>query len=598
MALPGVSGNIAEELPWLPDETLFSWCCRFHAMSANGNSAATCMQLFGSRTFGLAHDLPSQLDAFVQRTAGNLGTANELIEQRTLLPFYLPFKVPAVAERALACMRGAGIGHLKYALGLLTSGVGAAHPLKACASCMEEDRRGHGVAYWHRDHQWPATWVCSRHGEWLLVSPLKTNQRSRFEWLLPGRAALVAGLAGLGGALNPPPALFSRLTLFASQLTQEPAGRLSDASALSRVFRHRLGELDWTHASGRVRWRDLDEPIRSLISDLRRSLFFPIQLDCVSAKEQLARVLAGRSSGHPLRYLLWHAWLFDSWPVVLAGSRPASVQRPANLSTPRPEPDERMLIAVAAMRAGAESLTAIARRLHVDPSTVATWAARAGFESPRRAKSLKPALRDQVISMLRSGEEKSRISAQCGVSTSTVTRVLRTTPALQQGWHRARDQRRQEFARSAWLALMRSGDVLGIAAMRRLEPAAYAWLYRNDHEWLMDQCNSVGRLPSGGNHASVRLSRADRRYATWLQEAVLRSAHRTAPSSLALENLCRIAPALRRVLASPARWPLTLGVLRKLALARRPFGTAAETGSGRRELDLQRELSVAAQGLT
>lgn len=82
-------------------------------------------------------------------------------------------------------MRGNGIAHLKYRLGLLTSGLGAAHPLKSCPECMQADLEGHGWAYWRRAHQLPGVWVCPSHGIPLQVSHLKLDQVARFAWTLP-----------------------------------------------------------------------------------------------------------------------------------------------------------------------------------------------------------------------------------------------------------------------------------------------------------------------------------------------------------------------------------------------------------------------------
>jgi len=131
----------------LPDETLFSWCSRYHRLAANGLDRTTCLQLFGHVRIGSAHDFPGRIDALVARSKGSLGSAEQVIRDRTLLPFYWPFKPSDLARQSVAAMRGNGIAHLKYRLGLLTSGLGAAHPLKSCPECMQADLEGHGWAY-------------------------------------------------------------------------------------------------------------------------------------------------------------------------------------------------------------------------------------------------------------------------------------------------------------------------------------------------------------------------------------------------------------------------------------------------------------------
>uniref|UniRef100_UPI00155DC829 TniQ family protein n=1 Tax=Chromobacterium subtsugae TaxID=251747 RepID=UPI00155DC829 len=143
----------------LPDETLFSWCSRYHRLAVNGADRNTCMLLFSHYRTGSAHDFPARVAVLADRLQGALGSATEIIRQRTLLPFYLPFRSKLLGLQAEQAMCGQGIGHLKFRLGLLTSGLGAAHPLKACPVCMTEDLALHGWAYWRRCHQLPGVWL-------------------------------------------------------------------------------------------------------------------------------------------------------------------------------------------------------------------------------------------------------------------------------------------------------------------------------------------------------------------------------------------------------------------------------------------------------
>jgi len=152
---------------WLPDETLYSWCSRYHRVSCQPQTSATAKALFGHRQLGSAHDLPCRLEQFVARTNGLLGSTGAIISKRTILPIFLPFQSQQNAKLALETATGPYIGALKYRLGLLTSHFRANFPLKACAKCMEEDRARLEVAYWHRSHQLPGACVCTRHPEQL-----------------------------------------------------------------------------------------------------------------------------------------------------------------------------------------------------------------------------------------------------------------------------------------------------------------------------------------------------------------------------------------------------------------------------------------------
>lgn len=98
---------------WLPDETVFSLCSRYHRLSKNYKSSSTCQQLFGHKLQGLAHNFPSRIDSLVSTTEELLGTSNEIIYHHSILPFYLPLAQEHIKTSAVAAMRGEGIGHLK-----------------------------------------------------------------------------------------------------------------------------------------------------------------------------------------------------------------------------------------------------------------------------------------------------------------------------------------------------------------------------------------------------------------------------------------------------------------------------------------------------
>jgi hypothetical protein len=143
------------------------------------------MQLFGDARAGLAHDFPARLSTFNTRSRGALGTSSQIIQRMTLLPFYLPFKSMKLADTAEHALLEDGIQHLKYQLGLLTSGLGANHPLKACPSCVERDLNTLGWAYWRRNHQLPGVWVCPEHRVNLTIYSQRTQQLFRSHWILP-----------------------------------------------------------------------------------------------------------------------------------------------------------------------------------------------------------------------------------------------------------------------------------------------------------------------------------------------------------------------------------------------------------------------------
>ena len=552
----------------LPDETLFSWCSRYHRLTANGLDRTTCLQLFGHRRIGASYDFPARIDALVTRCNGTLGTAEQIIRDRTLLPFYLPFKSLSLAQQAVVAMRGDGIGHLKYRLGLLTSGLGAAHPLKACSSCMRCDLDSYGWAYWHRVHQLPGSWLCLAHQRALHVSHFGLEQVARFAWVLPmsARCGSVACLDELEETSKKKGWLLKLAGLSCAAIDYE-TGCFSDPTKISGAIRNRMQDMGMTYASGRVRWQSVEPWLSQLASYLACVPEMNQQADKALIQSQLAQLLSGGALCHPLKYLMWIASWFDGledfqkeYDSIAANTGESIYLERTATGVQEVASGPNLLqqkILMAAIQ-GEISLTAAAKKSAVSYDTMASWASREAFEPPRRPKKLDTKIWGQAVKMFREGAEKTEIAHVCSVSVVTATRILRTVPGLHDHWHQVRYERRQAMARAAWENISNLHAYLGIKALRRLEPAAYAWLYRNDRSWLTASLYRVPKSPAT-NHAATRMLRADARMADALRRVTLSCYQATLPFSL--HALKRSLPALAKAIRNPECWPLTIKAL-------------------------------------
>ncbi|NTV94161.1 MAG: hypothetical protein HGA75_01945 [Thiobacillus sp.] len=549
----------------LPDETLFSWCSRYHRLAATGHDRATCLQLFGDHRAGTAHDFPAQVAVLAAKTSGAIGTAAELIRQRTLLPFYLPFRSLALGQRAEQALCGQGIGHLKYQLGLLTSGLGAAHPLKACPLCVADDISLHGWAYWRRDHQLPGVWLCTQHQVPLRVYPQKMDQLARFSWVLPTPVGSqpVACLSGLE-PVSSQVAWLLKMGSLSMALVDCAPGRIDDPVRIGEAIRGRLRHLGYIQSARRVRWSMLEPTLEQMSTNLACLPELNHQSDPVLLRNQLLRLLSGRALTHPLRYLAWIANWFsglDDFLDVYATADPAApIRAQSSIKTQAvhhgPNEYQRHVLLQATERH--ISLTAAAKQAGVSYATMAAWASRQAFEPSRRPKKLSSSIWDDVVTQLRNGADKETVAQAFAISIVTVTRVLQTVPGLRDQWHSERQEQRRIIARRAWEEVATLRAYLGIKALRRLEPAAYAWLYRNDREWLKMSSNSVPKVPAT-NHAVARMHGADARMAEALRGLATLHAQRKQPWSF--DELKRAMPALRRLIRCPEKWPLTVKAL-------------------------------------
>lgn len=559
---------------WLPDEMLFSWCSRYHYSAVNGLASVTCMQLFGHRTAGSAHDFPSRVDEFVRRTDSQLGDAENLIRSHTVMPYYLPFRNGQVKQESMLSMRGPNIGSLKYRLGMLSSGLPADHPLKACPDCMADDQKSVGVAYWHRMHQFPTVMVCPTHGTPLLVSQMKVQHIARFQWILP----LNAGLSSIvNTATRERPQLAQlRALLSLAQMAvlladAEPA-TFADEQRLSKVFRTRFIELGLASSEGRIFWSLLLSKIGEYVRifDSVSGMGRQLSAGC-RTQSPITRLLGARALMHPSKYLVWIACFFNNWADFL-GAYHAAAANPQSLPEKDPLPCiatapsgyARREQAIELFNRGKDSLSAIALRVGVDFGTVAAWAAKEGIAPPRRPKKLHPAVLAGVIEGLESGASKEDLARKHHVSIVTITRVLRTEPGLSQRWHYVLGERRRQEARIKWLDLLTGTTGLPIKTVRKMDSATYAWLYRNDREWLCASNLKYATAVQPNNYAQSRMHRKDAELAQSLRMLAL-DLHRTRYGArIDFSELTTAMPELRTCIRQLERWPQTASVIEQV----------------------------------
>jgi hypothetical protein len=395
------------------------------------------------------------------------------------------------------------------------------------------------------------------------------DQTARFSWVLPtlaqcGKTGMLERLA-IGSTQA---AWITRLAEASCKVIACKAGKFDDALRISQVFRLRLAEMGLTHAGGRVRWGGTRLHLKELADHLICVPGFAQQATEDLLQTQFARLLLGRALTHPLRYVAWIvAWFDDLEDFRSVYQR--TLRNPDGVvsgivSVPTVTPhgvtsDCRREAVLAKVREKILSLTAAAKQLGVAYTTVSAWAAKEQILSPRRPKKLDDGLWQHVVKMLQHGAGKDDVAKDCAISEVSVTRVLRTVPGLQDEWHRVRHEERRSIARQAWNGLSELRPHMGVNELRRLEPAAYAWLYRNDRAWLKAELACIG-TPPASNYAAARSERADGRMADAIKIAAEALVLVSLP--LSLEALKRSVPALGRAIHSPHRWPVTIRVLR------------------------------------
>jgi hypothetical protein len=548
--------NLAIGLAWLPDETLFSLVSRYHEVSGALHPWVTCARLFGHRLRGSAHDFPTRLDEFALRSGGEYGDGEQLALHHTLMRFYMPWRGAHESERILGLLRGDGIGSLKYSLGLLTSRFGASHPLKACAQCMAEDSERHGVTYWHRTHQWPGVWTCPRHGELLQVSRHKVDGQYRYSFVLPRSSELTApwsewrlssqSRGTLEGRLQ-------RLTALVLSATACEPGCFDDRAVLATAYRERLVEIGWLRHPNRLSWDVLSENFSKQTKwMISVPEFAALRVGSAAVRNQLSVVLyKRRARTHPLRHLLMMEVLFHDWTEFLIYHGRAvstSQSQHERLTVERPNREEARHVDIEG------SAREMARRNGVDIHTAMAWRAATGVRTQRRPKILKAPVLEKLVACLKEGVPKEEAAAVAGISISSVTRVMRTEPGLQHAWHQQRWLAAQARHRSVWTRLLKNYAGMALRLMRLLAPDSFAWLYRNDRDWLQSTSARDRAVPSGGNHVLAKWRERDTHLALEVNKAAIWLEER---GQLKIGEIISAVPELAPLLRRIDRLPLT-----------------------------------------
>lgn len=243
-----------------PGELLYSVLARYHRHMGAPSSIQSMESLYGYRLVVASADLPGHLQALVDRLPPGSGwTADRVIEELTLFPYFTAFQPPNVVRQARAAMRQGVTDGMLLRLGIAAFRVGHVTRLRFCPLCLAEMEECHGEPYWRRDHQLPGVLVCPAHG-----CPLKA---SAVLLTALGRHIYIA--ANERSCPNDSPDLVDRsdrLLLTTLQRLARTSSALLDNSASIRTaaewtehYRGSLLKTDLTLSSGRLDQRRLEQ---------------------------------------------------------------------------------------------------------------------------------------------------------------------------------------------------------------------------------------------------------------------------------------------------------------------------------------------------
>jgi len=454
-----------------PDETLYSRLARYHRLSGHPDDRDSLHELVGMHTHVITSDLPSLLQAFVSRLpAGARPSVGEIIDTNTIFPYFRHFLPFERCSRAIATMSGPSTSGLKTAIGLVASRLGAKNPFRFCKYCLRDDQVDFGQAYWHRVHQLPGAWVCPRHAHTLFELDFRTVELKRHKLFLPDDP--LAELASHQIPLSPPQTeAVLRITVLgmSALLASQPNCRTCSLNELHRENARRNGLV---RDNGRIRVDELAGMLKNYAADFPTTGEYAILhhrfLDWALRLLRKARDIAV----HPMKHLLLMDCLRGA-PSARVDNGAPDPDRMVARNKGRHQVDQARLIEMLGQEGA--SLRHAAAELGHSVTTLGIEAARLGLTVDRRPKNITEEVKSDVCNSLRGGLAPKEVAEAHGISQVSVYRILRMDEALSREWADQRFRQRRDACR---------GRFSSQASSTR---ADYAWLYRNDRQWLIEQ---------------------------------------------------------------------------------------------------------------
>lgn len=247
-----------------------------------------------------------------------LGHPEAIVASATVLPAYLRFRSSSITIDVLRHICGANTAGIAQTLRIAPSQLHAIPQRRLCHTCIEEDLRTHGVAYWHRAHQLPGAFVCVIHGEALVAMPMHSQDKRRGKFFTPEhdlQSSLLQRSAGQ--CISNQWSTLKRLALLTNQIASTPLLGDYSRSRMSQVCAIALEERKLLCGN------KTDSALRAA-EVYARHFFSVIEIP------ELAYVISEHSTrllwslltnthrqDHPLEYVLLIDWLFGNWETFL-----------------------------------------------------------------------------------------------------------------------------------------------------------------------------------------------------------------------------------------------------------------------------------------
>jgi Tn7-like transposition protein D/TniQ len=288
-----------------PDEMLYSVCARYSLLVQYPSKLAINLDLFGVKSYTAFVDLPNRLNYIVKSLPFNHSyTANKLIDDCTLLPFYSPFIPKERVEHLRRDMKESARSNVHKLAGTTSSSIHKPKWLRFCPVCAKKEKELLGECYWHRLHQATGVMVCPSHAVFLESTNVPMHNRLDSEIYVAAEQAILLSAPRLLNLLNSCHRTLLNVTSDVSWLLAQKK-LVPGFETLYSCYLKILNEKGLIGARPTIRMKELiDKFINQFPSDALKLLQCNIENKNCNWLVWLVRSLKQKSVNHPLRHLL------------------------------------------------------------------------------------------------------------------------------------------------------------------------------------------------------------------------------------------------------------------------------------------------------
>ena len=461
----------------LPDELIYSWIGRLIGTNALGYPKDCLFQLFGNRNVIPSIDLPTSLTSLYQRLGDNspFDSVNRLLELGTIYPYHRPFLTSERHQSIQNMILNTNGKGLKVLMGRVANRFGANPPLRFCSTCIKEDTEIFGTPYWKRAHQLPGATCCVQHQMHLTtyISPNLIIDKQRY--ILPPYLTHHVKPANISASQL-------EFAVLSNELLHTGLSPIAPAIR-KQVYKEAAIAVGCCSRLHHIDYGSLALCIREHYNDF--SGFIHQQRLLSSAKQPLCwlHTLIERPerSSHPICHLLLIGYLFqniDTFLKLIQSHK--SVDNFLYVDLNKNEcklANENVLIRDLSL-----SCRQVAKLLNLSTTTIVCKRRQLNLPIKDRRKTLHIGLINNISLDLLSGLPLKKIASRNNVSLATVYRLRAHSKELSEIYHDLNSKIKDY--RKCWLQLILDNPNTGSTFLRRIMPAAYAWLYRHDKDWL------------------------------------------------------------------------------------------------------------------